>query len=162
MGALAFNAEEILKMAVQIEVNGEKYYTKAAELQSDDNTKEFLMSLAAMERGHKNDFESMLSEVHEHLHIPDSFDPNDEGVHYLSLMVSGEIFTDPDVPEKALTGDIKTILKTAITLEKDSIMFYLSLLDYVKTDSGRDTIENIIRQEQKHIVTLNEAVLKYS
>jgi len=60
-------------------------------------------------------------------------------------------------PSRKLTGkeSIGEILKTAIGLEKDSIVFYLGIKDLVAPDLGRGRIDEIIHQEMGHIATLS-------
>ena len=49
-----FNIEEVIEMAVQIEINGAKYYRKAASLMKDNKpASEFLDALAKMEDNHE-------------------------------------------------------------------------------------------------------------
>ena len=70
-------------------------------------------------------------------------------------------------PNKALEGKnqldlkdvngkpiIKDILKTAIDLEKQAILFYLGLKDIVPRKLGKDRVDPIIGQEKEHVVTL--------
>ncbi|THB73111.1 MAG: rubrerythrin, partial [Desulfobacteraceae bacterium] len=50
---------------------------------------------------------------------------------------------------------IEDIVKLAIMLEKESILFYLGIKDLVPPKYGQDKIDDIIREEQKHIIQLN-------
>ena len=59
MMAVSFNADEAFKMAIHIESNGAAFYRKAAELQSDASSREFLEGLASMEEDHKRTFMAM-------------------------------------------------------------------------------------------------------
>ena len=56
-----------------------------------------------------------------------------------------------------MTGDesIEEIIDIAIGLEKESILFYLGLRDFVPPEYGQDELDRIIREEQRHIVQLN-------
>jgi rubrerythrin len=42
-----------------------------------------------------------------------------------------------------------------VTLEKESILFYVGMLDVVPPDLGRNKLEAIIAEEKRHIVTLS-------
>ena len=46
------------------------------------------------------------------------------------------------------------VLRKAIELEKDAIIYYLGMKDAVPEDLGRDRIDRIIRQEMGHVVLL--------
>ena len=56
----------------------------------------------------------------------------------------------------SLTGNepIQEIIDIAIGLEKESILFYLGLKDFVPPEYGQDKLDRIIREEQRHIVQL--------
>ena len=158
-----FNADEVFEMAIRIEENGAAFYRKAAKLQKDSSDKAFLESLARMEDKHKAGFESMRKQISEAEKTQTVFDPNGEAALYLAAMADahgGE--GDPDLLE-TFTGreTIEEIITTAIGLEKESILFYVGIRDSVPEDFGREKIDAIIREEQKHVVQLN-AFLKKS
>jgi rubrerythrin len=46
------------------------------------------------------------------------------------------------------------VLNTAIGLEKESVLFYLGLKDMVAEQYGRERIDDIIREERRHIAQL--------
>jgi rubrerythrin len=48
------------------------------------------------------------------------------------------------------------ILKLAIEVEKDSIVFYIGLKIFVPAKAGKDKVEEIIEEEMGHIVVLNQ------
>ncbi len=154
--AYSFNAEEVFKMAVQIEKNGAAFYRKAADLQEDESDRKFLLGLAKMENQHEISFEEMKKDLAKHETAQTVFDPNDELSLYLDAMADahgGE--GDPDVLE-LITGreSMEEIIKTAIGLEKKSILFYVGLEDLVPVRLGKEKIDKIIREEKKHIAQL--------
>ena len=50
---------------------------------------------------------------------------------------------------------MKNILKEAILAEKDSIVFYLGMKDFVPEKFGKNRIEKIIKEEMGHIKLLS-------
>ena len=56
----------------------------------------------------------------------------------------------------ALTGKetLEDILRTALGLEKDSILFYLGVKDMVPPNYGQEKIDEIIREEKRHVAQL--------
>ena len=44
----------------------------------------------------------------------------------------------------------------AIEAEKDSIVFYVGLKDFVSVKAGKDKVEDIIKEEQGHVAELSE------
>jgi rubrerythrin len=160
--AYDFSANEIFDMAIRIEANGARFYRRAAELQSDAKNKEMLNKLATMEDHHKLTFEKMKTSLSAAEKSSTVFDPNGESVQYLCAMVDshgGE--GSPDAAD-ALTGKetIQEIIKTAIGLEKESILFYLGLKDFVPPELGQDKLDRIINEERKHVIQLNAFLKK--
>ncbi|MBT8351153.1 MAG: ferritin family protein [Deltaproteobacteria bacterium] len=151
-----YNAEEVFEMAIQIEANGAKFYRRAAELQKDQADKDFLETIAHMEDRHKIKFEKMKTQISDLEKSPTVFDPNDELYQYLKAMADshgGE--GNPDVANQMTGNETMTqIVATAIGLEKESILFYIGLKDFVPLKLGRAKIDEIIEEEKKHVAQL--------
>lgn len=152
---MIFNADEVLKIAEQIERNGIAFYETAAE-RFDGDMKRTLLRLADMERTHEQVFATMRRE------LPDqgykAIDPEGEAGRYLAAFADGQIFA-PKSDSSALFGPGKTerdILETAIDLEKDSVVFYVAIKDAVPETLGEDKINWIIQEEMAHIVLLSK------
>ena len=160
--AIVFNADEIFEMAIRIENNGAAFYRKAAGLQSDTKNKNFLESLANMEDRHQKTFTDMRATLTEKDKDPKVFDPYNEVSQYLAAMadtMGGE--GSPSVAD-SLTGDetLEDILRIAVGLEKDSILFYLGIKDLIPHQSGQDRIDEIIKEERRHVVQLSNLLEK--
>ena len=160
--AIVFNADEIFEMAIRIENNGAAFYRKAAGLQSDTKNQKFLESLANMEDQHQKTFTELRTTLTEKEKTPKVFDPHDEVSRYLGAMadtMGGE--GSPSVAD-SLTGDetLEDILRTAVGLEKDAILFYLGIKDLIPSQSGQDRIDEIIRQERRHVAQLSNLLEK--
>jgi rubrerythrin len=155
-----FNADEILAMAEQIERNGALFYRKAAGLVEDLEVSKLLLDLAAWEEGHEKAFSSMRHMLKEQESKPTAFDPDDETALYLRAMADGHVFDVRVDPAHKLTGkeSAKDILQMAIGQEKDSIVFYLGVRDMVSEVMGKDKIDEIIREEMRHIGFLNKQI----
>ena len=148
--AITFNSDEILEMAIRIEANGAAFYRKAAGMQSDAENKKFLEGLAAMEDQHQKIFSEMRKTLTEADKGGKVFDPYNEVSQYLASMadtLGGE--GRPSVAD-AITGNetLEDILRTALGLEKDAILFYLGVKDMVPSKYGREKIEEIIRRRE--------------
>jgi len=153
---ITFNAFEIFEMAEQIERNGAKFYRKAADLISDENAGKILLNLADMEVDHEKIFADMRGKLTPQQRELMVFDPNNEVALYLQAMADGHVFDLKKELAEQLTGSqtVRDILKIAISAEKDSIVFYLGLKDFVPVKAGKDKVEDIIKEEMSHIVTL--------
>ena len=91
--------------------------------------------------------------------LSDPVDPDGEAetVLYLRALAEGRVFDLQADPSALLSGSetLDSILKTAIGLEKDSIIFYIGIKDVVPADLGKNRIDAIIREEMTHITILD-------
>jgi rubrerythrin len=155
---IRYSAGEILDMAVRIEQNGAAFYRRAAELQADDAKTDFLLKLADMEDQHEQMFLAMRGDLSAREKTQTAMDPYEQASLYLIALADthgGE--GSPSVAEK-LTGQesMMEILTTARDLEKESILFYVGMLDLVPEELGKQRIQRIIDEEKSHVVTLTQ------
>lgn len=152
---LDFNADEVFEMAEQIERNGAKYYREAAEAVSNEGDKKFLVELAEMEDEHEVTFADLRKNLSSNEKEAVTFDPEDEAIQYLQALADTRIFHNKVIDLSSMQG----ILVGAIAAEKDSIAFYLGMKDMVGGSRGKDRIDDIIREEMKHISLLSSRLL---
>jgi rubrerythrin len=152
-----FNADEIFEMAEQIERNGEEFYRKMAESISDAQVSQLFLDLAAMEAEHEKVFASMRADLADQEQKPTVFDPEGEAALYLRAIADLQVFGRKEKKDFILSGDlpeqdrIQKILRAAIGLEKESIVFYLGMKELVPENLGKKRIDNIIKEEMGHI-----------
>ncbi len=151
-----FNADEIFEIAEQIERNGAAFYRKAAEEFPGEQAGKLLLGLAAMEDEHLATFMEMRRDLSVEKTKPTVFDPDGEARLYLQALADGSVFDVSVEPATLLRGDetLEEILKVAIGLEKDSVVFYTGIRHLVPASFGRDKVEAIIAEEMKHIALL--------
>lgn len=154
--SMPFNADEVFEMAEQIEVNGAKFYRASAE--KFPALKEMLLELAAMEDEHQQTFATMRAELSEDETEPLMFDPDGEAHMYLRVMADGNVFDTKVGPAQKLAGceTPQDVLKVAIALEKESIVFYTALRASVSRGAGKGKVDSLIGEEVKHIALLSE------
>ena len=146
-----FNADDVLAMAEQMEINGGKFYRLAADRTSDTANKEFLSELAALEDEHEKIFKAMRAELSEKEKESTVFDPNGEAGMYLRALADTRVFFEKEIDVTSM----KAILTSAITAEKDSIVFYLGMKEAVAEGLGKGRIDHIIKEEMGHIKLLS-------
>jgi rubrerythrin len=157
-----FNADEIFEIAEQIERNGAKFYHKAAKNNLYNSAKKQLTALANMEEQHEKTFAKM----REQLILPEwkspAVEPTPETALYLQAFAGNRVFNLRSNPVDSLKGDesLEEILKIAIKLEEDSIVFYLGMKEIVPPILGKDKLDHIIKEEQNHIGILYTELLK--
>ena len=146
-----FNADDIFEMAEQMERNGGKFYRTAADQTEDSANKEFLSELARMEDQHEKTFKAMRAELSAKEKESTVFDPEGEAALYLRALADTRVFFEKEINVKSMLE----ILKSAITAEKDSIVFYLGMKEAVAEDLGKGRIDHIIKEEMGHIKLLS-------
>lgn len=151
-----FNADEIFEIAEQIERNGANFYRTAAENITDEDKKKLLIHLAEMEDDHEKTFKTLRDELSENEKTMTTFDPENETADYLRLLADTRIFYEKEVDVTSLNE----VFKTAITAEKDSIVFYLGMKNVVPSHQGKDWLDRIIKEEMDHIRLLSKELLE--
>jgi rubrerythrin len=150
-----FNADEVFEIAEQIERNGAKFYREGAEKIIDADKKKLLMELAEMEDEHENTFKKMRAELTTDEKVITTFDPEGEAERYLRALADTRVFYNKNIDFTS----IEKILKSAITAEKDSIVFYLGMKEVVPVNLGKEKLDKIIKEEMNHISLLSKELL---
>jgi len=160
-----FNIDEVFEMAEQIERNGVAFYNKAAEMFPEYTKKNIFLKLAEMEKEHEKRFHQMrLDLANKEREISQFLDPQGEAAAYLRAMVSGKVFDaklDPTTRFNQVRS-LSEVLRIAIDVEKDSIIFYLGLKEMIPQGLGRDKIDLIVREEMSHVTILSDLLEKLS
>jgi rubrerythrin len=151
---IPFNADEVFTLAEQIERNGAAFYRKCAENNIEE--KSFLLELADMENNHLEIFQNMHRSVTSRESELFTADPDRQAAAYLNTMAGGYVFDTNKDPSATISGSesLPDILRIAIGLEKDSIVFYLGIKDMVPKTAGKEKIESIIKEEMRHVTML--------
>jgi rubrerythrin len=152
-----FNADEMFEVAIRIEKNGARFYSKAAQFQSDAENRKMLEALEAMEASHQRTFEKMRTRLSASEKTATAFDPEGEAHQYLLAMADSHGGEGSPTAADSLTGEesMTDIVDIAIGLEKESILFYLGLKDLVPPNLGSEKLDEIIAEERRHIIQLN-------
>lgn len=159
---VTFNAFEVFEIAEQIERNGTNFYFRAAELFDDSDTREMFLRLAEWETEHEQTFAQMkqqLSEQNRHAKTPSP----DDLLPDPRVMAGMAVFGIRSNPAEELRGrQEKTyIIRRAVEKEKDSIVFYHGLKEFVPDGADKERIDDIIKEEMKHIVILDQSLKEY-
>ena len=113
-----------------------------------------------MEDQHEQIFAAMQQDFADQENAPDVFDPEDQSAPYLQAMAEGRVFDVRSDPVDMLSGleSLEDILKLAIQLEKESIVFYVGIKNMVPESLGKNKIDDIIKEEMSHIVLLDNTL----
>jgi len=156
---VTFNAFEVFEIAEQIERNGTNFYIRAAELFDDPDICQMFLRLAEWEKEHGQFFARMKQQLsgqsrHENTSEADDLLPDPR------VMAGLAVFGIRSDPTEELRGrqDKTDIIRRAVEREKDSIVFYHGLKEFVPAGADKDKIDNIIKEEMRHIVILDQSL----
>lgn len=163
---LGFNADEVFRMAIEIEKNGITFYQKAKEALQDEKLKAVFSTLENEEKKHLASFEEMRAELPKAAKKSTDYDPADD-IHrkadeeinqYIQDMADMNVFRKPENVDKYIRElrHVEDALRLGIRFEKDSITFYLMLKDLTEEDKGREFVDDIIAQEGEHLKRLSK------
>lgn len=152
-----FSANEVLLMAERVEQNGQRFYRGAMDRTTDPAHQSLLRRLADMEAEHEATFSTMRARLSAEEAASTVFDPESQAVQYLQAMVDSRVFDVGMDPAKVLAGTetMEEILRLAIGMEKDSVVFYQGIKDAVPEELGKGKVGDIIREEMWHITVLS-------
>ncbi len=157
MTNIPFSAEETLKIAIEIEKNGRKFYEGMLEETEDQEVKEVFRDLANQEVKHRETFEEMLGDV-ETEEGPDlnSLLYGELEDSYLSALADSKVFTpaNENIEEAREVNNRDELLSIAISLEKDTILYYYEILQNAKSSDDQDLIMDVIDEEKSHVKRL--------
>ena len=160
-----FNADEIFEMAEQIERNGARFYREIAERNPKGDVRNLFLNFAEMEEEHEKVFISMRKELSDKDKKSTIFDPEGESAQYLRALVDLRVFDGNADEGFAFSEDLaeeeqmKRALRAAIDLEKESIVFYEGMKEFVPESLGKEKIDDIIKEEMKHIRILTNQLI---
>ena len=149
---MTYSLNEILDIAIGIEDSGIEFYTTCADRFKNDSMKEIFLFLAKEEINHKHTFEKIRENA-----AKESGNFTEDYYLYLKAIGGGHIFKN----KISVTDIIKNMKSPAEAVnkafqdEKESILFYLGLKDMVPPKYGKDKVEQIIREERKHVIQLS-------
>lgn len=154
-----FSGYQVLEIAEQIEQNGSRFYTEAAELFDDPQLHDLFARLAEWETTHKKLFAQMRKQFAEQLDDLGTFDP-DIYMANPRLMASLTVFAIGADADRQITGTEtpELALKKAIKNEKDTITFYEGLKGFARNSACAGTLDEIIEEEKRHIKILTQSL----
>ena len=151
-----FTMSEIIEFAIRIEENGEKVYREASEKVSDPALVSLLQWLADEEAEHIRWFSHLKKTVQE---ARVSSELEEMGHSILLGIVGDQTFSLGEM-DISTTADLKEILKIALDFEKDTVLFYEMMENFVHEDAALAKLNQIIQEENRHVQILSEFLLR--
>ena len=150
--AANFSPQEILKIAIKVEENGKKLFGILEEKAKDEKIKSVWRYLKEQEDVHRKVFQEMLDNVGDY--IVYEFSPG-EYEAYVKAIAASYIFTTRLVERKIKDGfsSDQEAVDFGIHIEKESILTYTALREYVQT-AKQAVLDKVIKEEKNHLVKL--------
>ncbi|MBN2136471.1 MAG: ferritin family protein [Sedimentisphaerales bacterium] len=154
-----FNAIEVFEIAEQIERNGATFYRRAAELFETGAVSKVFANLAAWEVKHEEILSGMRRDLGEEGAELATFDPEKSPLDAKAMAGLAAFGVNRD-PAAELRGSESRaeVLKMALQKEKDTVVFYTGLKGFVCSGAVEEKIDDIIKEELRHIRIISEAI----
>ena len=142
-----FSIEEIIDLAIQIEQNGERIYRDALQKISNPSLSFWLQRLADEEAQHAKWFAEMKDASQGPVD-----DPRLEqmGQSILRSILGDQAFSLQDIDFSSL-NQIKNLFELGIEFEKDTVLFYEMIRDFIEDEITLIALNTIIEEENRHI-----------
>ena len=147
-----FTAHEILDLAIRLEENGEAVYREAADKASNSDIRELLLWMAEEEVKHTRWFTELKQEIESR-----SINPFMEE---MSRKVFGGLLGDKSFSHREVNFSqidrIEDLIRIFIEFEKDTVLFYETLIPFIEDNNTLHYVTKIIAEENNHIQKLHE------
>jgi len=142
---------QALQIAIQMEIDGKKYYLKASQESGNELGRKLLQSLAAEEDVHRHNFEEIYDAIRSKKAWPTTDFKPDGGKRLRTIFAKVSEGMGANV--KAVTTEFDAV-KTAMDMENKSYDFYKSQSKEAAYDAQRDFYETLVAEEREHHLIL--------
>ena len=142
---------DILKIAIQMEIDGKKFYLKASRASSNELGKKLLESLAAEEDVHRQKFKEIHDAIRNKITWPKTDFQPDGGIRLRTIFAR----TTEEMSSviKAPTAELDAV-QTAMDMENKTHDFYQTQLKNATHYAEREFYEALATQEKEHHLIL--------
>lgn len=146
-----FYLSEIVKFAIEKEIESEELYQKLAEKATKPDAKALFEFLLGEEKRHESIYKTMLTTVKEE-QTPGIKDDSEYFDYMQEMINSSRVATS--ITSEQLNIPLIAV-EFAIGREKDSVLFYVGLKNFV-LDADKAKVDQIIKEEGHHIALLSK------
>ncbi len=148
-----FRSGELYRIAMQMERTGLAFYTAVAAQSKDVSSKAVYEYLASAEKRHLKTFRKLWNRTGKSA-PPESY--KGEYDKYLKALIKNTVFPSTAASKsRAAKSGPYAALKTSIQAEKDSILFYMELLNLLPVPE-KEAVKKILVEEKRHLRRLLE------
>ena len=151
---------DILAIAVQVERDGIEFYRKAAQLFGDSDAGAIFYKLLQWEQTHVAIFCRMRDDLAKEGKGRDTHDLNGADLSEFRMMAGLAMFGVYPDPTNECTGceTKEDVLRAAVQKEKDAVVFYTGIKDFVPDPDDQATVDSIIKEEVQRVRILCQAL----
>ena len=147
-----FSITEIIKIAVQLEKNGEMVYREAVGQSENPELDDLLLWMADEELKHADWFLSLSNDIEK---SKDRLQVKEIDGALIDDLIGKQTFSLSDVDFSQVKNS-KHLIDIFIEFEKDTILFYEMLKTFLVDERTIDHLGKIIQEESLHIEKLKE------
>ena len=151
----AFNPDVVYKIAVDLERSASAFFESAYSRLESGDAKQLLYKLAVWEKSHIETLEELLKGYPLSSRQPAEIDAS---ARRIVSIAQESIFRER---EQAASADFRTpldALNLALKIEKNSVLFYRALNEYIAHDSGAEFVKKILKDEVEHIKMISARI----
>ena len=147
-----FSVNEILDMAIQLEKNGESVYRNAVDKVTNADLISLLIWMADEEANHRRWFLEVKRNVEMHSINPFMAEMTRQ---VFEGILGDKSFSHRDV-DFSRVGRVDDLIGIFLEFEKDTVLFYETLIPFIEDDDTLQNIKKIIAEESNHIKKLQD------
>ena len=147
-----FSVNEILDMAIQLEKNGESVDRNAVDKVTNADLISLLIWMADEEANHRRWFLEVKRNVEMHSINPFMAEMTRQ---VFEGILGDKSFSHRDV-DFSRVGRVDDLIGIFLEFEKDTILFYETLIPFIEDDDTLQNIKKIIAEENNHIKKLQD------
>lgn len=150
-----FKANDIVRAAVEAEKKGQEFYQCLAGRVQDAKIKALFEDLAGEEVEHQKRFQAILDRL-EPIDVP-AYSDQEEYNQYFEALINSHMLFSCGWGEFLLdqVHNEQEALKLAMNFERDSLLFFKEMKDFVP-EGDRRIIEQCIDEERRHLTRLRQ------
>lgn len=154
-----FAPAELLEIAIHIEENGQRFYSRAAKSIDDQTVRLIFNHLADEEVRHQELFSGLLAEADSYKPVMEAY-PG-EHIAYIRTFADRLVF-GKELPESELPGitDPGAAVRFGLDRETESILLYQELKELLPKDKN-PVVDAIITEEKTHYTKLAGLLKSY-
>jgi rubrerythrin len=157
MSQMFFNEVEAVRIAQSMERNGLAFYQQSAAKSQSPSVRGLFLRLGEDEKHHLATFEELEDKLQaSEADVPAEEDP-DLGA-YVQRLLETQVFADDGAVARLAreAKDDAAALAVGMKAERDSVLFYQEMLDFIDSKIARDAFQWILKEERRHLQILGD------